>query len=66
MKNIWIPLVTYETSGQEYLLHARKEKNGLISFNTTKITGPGCSYVSNQVPIKLNTQFTKVLNQKPN
>jgi hypothetical protein len=62
-KTKWIPLVSYNTSGTDYIVFVRKGlKSGMIYFKTKRITPfATCSYNFNITLFDVDEQFDKVL-----
>jgi hypothetical protein len=62
-KTKWQPLVTYNTSGTDYIVFVRKGlKSGMIYFKTKRNTPLGvCSYNFNATLFDIKKQFDNVL-----
>ena len=61
-KTDWLPFVTYNCDGTDYILFVRKGKSGMLYFKTKNTTPFGkCTYNFRKSLLEIQAQFDKIM-----
>ena len=65
MKVEWIPFTAYNFASIDFMVFAKRKKNGMIKFRVKRMTGFPIqeSNFAHKIPLDINKQWDKILSE---